>query len=200
MAQFASTDDFGDLLGESLTGTRLLQAVSALEIASAAIQNRTGQTIERVDDDTIVLAGTDDWRLTLPQRPVVEATVATIDGVAPLAGSYQLIDDTLLRVGGWRGPSMASANWPDWSGYRLAVPSVIEVTYTHGFDQIPDDIRAVCLQMAVRVMQNPAGVRQESIGTYSVSYGGDIGGSAMSPAEEKMLGRYRLRAGSVKLR
>lgn len=197
MAAFASTDDLGDLLGETLTGARLAQATAILDLATAQIQGWTRQRLERVVDDTIVLPGGTGWELELPERPVVEATVTAIDGVVPVVGSYRLVGTTLIRPGGWAGPGLYSANWPAWTGYY---PPVVEVTYTHGFDPIPDNIRMACLQVAARMLQNPSGIRQEQIGSYSVTYSGDNTGELLTGSETDLLGRYRRRAESVRIK
>jgi hypothetical protein len=74
------------------------------------------------------------------------------------------------------------------------------ITYTHGYDQIPDDIRSACLQMASRGLAGPPpGVRQESIGSYSVTY--DTGAaSRLGATEIDLISRYRRRAYGVKIR
>lgn len=194
MPTFASTADLGAVLGEELVGARLTQAVLALELATTQIQVWTRQRIERVVDDTITLAGTSSWELELPERPVISATVTGVDGVEIDEGSYRLFEGILVRPGGWAGSAIYSANWPTNTGY----PSTVEVTYTHGYDPIPDDIRAVCIQLAARGLQAPTGgVRQESIGNYSVSYG-DVN-DANDPLLST-LSRYRRRVAAVKLR
>lgn len=199
MALFASVTDLGDFLGEELTGTRLTQAATALEMASAQIQGWTRQRLERVVDDEVTLAGGPGWELELPEAPVIDATVTSIDGVVPTSGSYRLIGTTLIRPGGWTGPGLVAGNvsWPVWD---TITPALVNVTYTHGFDPIPDDIVAACLQMAARCLQSPSGIRQESIGAYSVTYGGDVGGGLLGAAEVSLLGRYRRRGASVVIR
>lgn len=182
MSQFASADDLGDYLGETLTGTRLTQAVVALELASARIQGWTRQRLERVAADVIVLAGTSYWELELPERPVISVSSVKVDGTTQAATTWRLFGDRLIRKsGGWTGP----------------VDSLVEVTYTHGYDPIPDDIRAVTLALATRMSANPLGVSQEGIGSYTVSYGADGVGQVddvLAP-----LTRYRRRAASLPL-
>lgn len=178
MASFATVADLGDFLGESLVGPRLSQATIALELATATIQGWTRRRLERVVGDVVVLAGTRGRELQLPESPVVTVSAVTIDRVAIPATSYDLIDSTLHRDLGWSGPGAA-----------------VQVTYTHGYDPIPVDIWAVTLQLAARNMTSPLGVRQESIGSYSVSYGGDDAGAG-TDALLAALSRYRLRTAS----
>lgn len=205
MTQFASTDELGHFLGEELADARLIQAEMFLELATAQIQGWTRQRIEAVADDEVVLAGTRDWELELPERPVTSATVTAVDGIALVEGSYRLSGSKLIRPGGWCGPwGLQSGNAP--SGLLQAwwwdVPSRVEVTYSHGFATIPDDVRMVCLQLAARLLQNPTGVAQETIGNYSVMYearnavGTAAGG--LTGAETVLLSRYRRRAVAMK--
>lgn len=184
MAQFASTADLGDYLGETLTGTRLGQAIIHLELASALIQNKTRQRLERVVDDVLVLAGTADWELELPERPVISVASVKVDGVLLAATGYRLADSMLIRrTSGWTGP----------------VDSLIEVTYTHGYDPIPDDIRAATLALAARMTSNPLGVRQEGIGSYSVSYGDPSGGGGADDVLGPIIKKYRRQTATVPL-
>lgn len=180
MAPFATTDDLGAFLAEVLTGARQTQAAVALEMATARIQGWTKRRLELVVDDVVTLDGTADTELTLPSWPVVEVTAIEIDGVAAAGTSYKRSGGTLFRDAGW--------------GRR---GGTVDITYTHGYDPLPDDIRMVAVQLAVRIMQNPMGIRQEAIGTYSVTYGGD------NPGDDdpllKQLTRYRRRTASPSL-
>jgi hypothetical protein len=205
MATFVTTDELGDFLGEDLVDARFIQAGMFLELATAQIQGWTRQRIEAVVDDAIILPGTFDWELELPERPVTAAIVTAIDGVAPIDGTYRLSGSKLFRPGGWAGPwGLQSGNAP--SGWGRAwwwdIPTTVEVTYSHGYPIIPDDIRMVCLQLAARMLQNPTGLAQESIGTYSVMYearnavGTAAGG--LTGAETVLLSRYRRRAMAVR--
>lgn len=182
MAMFATTDELGDFLGEELTDARLAKATLVLETATAQIRGWTRQYLEFVADDEITVRGTADRELVLPERPVVEVGDITIGGMTIAPSSYQLHGDTLVRLDGWYSPA-----------------SIVVLTYSHGFDPIPDDIRGVALQIAARMMSTPPGVRihQEGVGTYTVS---DTYGDA-SPSDDPMtyLTRYRRRTGSPRL-
>lgn len=178
MATFASTGELGDYLGEILVDARLAKAALVLEIATAQIKGWCRQRLELVAGDTITLRGTGDRDLVLPERPIVEVSNITIDAVTAAPSSYYLAGDTLVRFQGWCSPA-----------------SIVTVVYTHGFDPLPDDIRGVCLDLAAHRMAAPAGVRQEAIGTYSVTYG--EAGKDDDPF--RVLSRYRRRTGSPRL-
>jgi hypothetical protein len=110
----------------------------------------------------------------LPQRPVNTVTSVKI-------GDVELIEheDWELQVGG-----------------TLVVPlerTTLEVTYTHGFAVVPDQIKEVVCSIAARLSTiTPAvaqGVIQETAGTESVSFGFDSYNaiSELSTGEKRML-------------
>lgn len=62
-------------------------------------------------------------------------------------------------------------------------------------DAVPGEVQAVVLQVATRVWNNPSGIKQESIGSYSVSYDTPwASGLYLSAQERALLGRYRTNA------
>lgn len=62
-------------------------------------------------------------------------------------------------------------------------------------ENLPAEVTAVTLEVARRVYMNPNSVRQESIGSYSVSYANPATtGLYLSPQERALIGRYRTNA------
>ncbi len=180
---FASLEDLEFLLGRVFDTTESVAAQGLLDQATAAIQSWTRQTLGLAEDDTVRLAGT--WRdeLVLPERPIVDVTAVSVGGVA-------LTDWIVTTDGITRGGVSSLQRDPvyGWCG-PLAV---VEVTYSHGFDPIPADIKAVCLNMTQRSLSNPVGVTSESIGSYSVTYDADAApGAALGTEDEALLRRYR---------
>ena len=134
---FADVDDLAVLLGETFDATRSTQGELALELASTAIRAAARQTIDFIEDDAVTLAGTWDADLPLPERPVVDVAVVTVDGVEDT--DWALVGSVLRRTwGGWGCPS-----------------ATVEVTYTHGHETVPEVVRSICLQAAARFMINP---------------------------------------------
>lgn len=168
------------------------QALQALAQASAFFRSYTGKVITVVEDDEQVLTGTWDNLLKLPQRPVISVSAVarrrgseTVDteDVAP----YSLLRDHLYRYGGWGGPE-----------------AIVTVTYTHGFEVIPDDVRATVLSMAARAyagfQATSAGqsgsVVREKIVNYEVQYGEtststETSSSGVRADEQSVLDKYR---------
>jgi hypothetical protein len=149
-------------------------ALWAIEEATAAIQNYTHQAIEQVEDDEITLdVAAGQRRLFLPELPVTEVSEVVEDDETLTAGAdedYQLGAHGILhRVG------------RDWA----AGVQIVEVTYSHGYATIPDDIVAVCTRAASRAYQaglrasevdGVPGVNAYSLGDYSVTFGAEGGG------------------------
>lgn len=171
MAQFATTDDLATYLGVTYSGDEE-KADLCLTLATGAIQGWTRQTILLVEGDEVVLKGTWANDLVLPERPVLSVESVAFGESVVDAASYLLKGDTLSRPWGWSGRA-------------------VTVTYDHGFADIPEDVRSVCLALAARTFRNPDRIIQEGIGTYNVTY--DRAGGWLNENEKQLLSRYRRR-------
>jgi hypothetical protein len=162
----------------------------ALASASAAIRRWTRQSITRVVDDAVTLRVIDCNELVLPQRPVVSVSEVRVNSL--VLNDWVLSGDRLLRTGGWhRLPG--TTTYPD--------PGLVQVTYTHGWEEIPDDVRAVCLDLASATMANPSMLRQETIDDYSRTFASEtLGAGSLSQAHMTLLGDFRRRVGVAGLR
>lgn len=191
MASFATPSDLATFLRETVDTAAAQQA---LDLATARIKARTGQTFTVVTGDVVVLEG-GDWLLRLPQRPVTAVTlVETSNGYAPLTYTTAALG-TQYRVLGseltWLGRGLTSPGYV-W-------PAQVRVTYSHGYATLPDDIRECCLVLAQDRYSNPAGLTSETVDDYTWR-----GQTSEKAAAEQLLDevvrRYRVRAGSVVLR
>jgi hypothetical protein len=161
----------------------------ALASASAVIRKWTRQTITRVVDDVARLRIVDCAELVLPQRPVISVSEVKVQALA--LNDWVLSGDRLLRAGGWRYLP-GTSSYPD--------PGIVQVTYTHGFDEIPDDVRAVCLDLAASTLANPSMLRQEAIDDYTRTFAAEsLGLGGLSGAHKALLSDYRRRIGAVRL-
>jgi hypothetical protein len=172
MAAFATSDELAARLGlDSLTAGEKTRADALLKTVSGLAQEATGQTIEQVKDDELTRSGQADRRLFLPQRPVTGVASVTLNGVAIDAGSYHLEGSTLIR-----DDYVSPTGRPDYIGGGWGLPSeTLVVKYTHGFESIPETVKAVCLEAVARVWVNPGNVSQEIHGGEQVQYGPDRG-------------------------
>lgn len=152
-------------LGMTIDGDEAAIAERYLAIASAAVREAAGSPISETTS-TVVVEGEADQRLRLPGPPIQSVAEVAIDGVT--ATDWRLRSDRLWRFAGW----------------TAATPSEVEVTYTHGLPNVPDDIidlvcRMVAAAMvAYRSQDDGAGlaagnITSERIGDYAVTYGGD---------------------------
>ena len=150
--------------------------VQALEMASDLIRGYTRQTIDLVEGDVEVHDGTGHSRLLLRELPIVEITAVEVDD-DPTTDWYATESGVLRRTKGV---------WP-WN-------EKVEVTYTHGYAEIPGDIVAVTLQLAGRGVTNPQGIQREQIGNVSTTYtGGHVAGGTvgLTKGEMDILDRYK---------
>jgi hypothetical protein len=162
----------------------------ALASASAVIRSWTRQSITRVVDDVVTLRVLHEDELILPQRPVVSVLQVRVSGLTLL--DWVLSGDRLLRTGGWRRLPGTTA---------LPDPGLVEVTYTHGYSEVPDEVRAVCLDLASMTLTNPSGLREVAIDDYRRVFASEtLGSGVLSPAHREMLAGYRRRIGTVGLR
>jgi hypothetical protein len=162
----------------------------ALASASAVIRKWTRQTITRVVDDVVTLRVVDCDELVLPQRPVVSVSEVKVNAL--VLNDWVLSGERLLRTGGWRYLP-GTSSYPD--------PGLVQVTYTHGWDEIPDDVRGVCLDLAASTVSNPGMLRQESIDDYSRTLAAEsLGLGSLTASHKTLLGDYRRRLGTARLR
>ncbi|MET9147306.1 hypothetical protein [Streptomyces sp. NPDC004042] len=147
-----------------------------LDTASAIVRAEARQRFTR-GTTTVALAPRGQV-VTLPQRPVVDVELVRAGGRELRPDEYRLWRDEL-----WFAGSFGS----------------VVVTYTHGYGQVPADVRAVVLTLAGRVLNNPADLRQESVGSVNVTYAAETIGASLAPIERDQLARYRARAAVVQL-
>lgn len=184
---FATAADLAAVMQSSVDAAA---ADLALASASAVIRRWTRQTITHVVDDVAQLRIIDCDQLVLPQRPVELVSQVMVNAL--VLNDWVLSGDRLLRTGGWRYLP-GTSSYPD--------PGIVEVTYTHGWDEIPDDVRGICLDLASATLSNPAMLRQESIDDYSRTFAAEsLGLGVLSDTHKELLGDYRRRVGTARLR
>lgn len=163
---FATPAELNTFLGVTVDGPR---AQLMLDLATAAIQRHARQTFALVEDDEITLRGTWGDTLWLPQRPVQAVTSIHVDSVLAPATTYEWSTDGKVTFDS--DPSWIVNLAEDAAGYWGGDDVLVVVVYDHGQD-IPDDVKGLCLGVAARLIGNAAsaGVVQETLGAYSVTY------------------------------
>lgn len=157
---FATAADLASYLQAAQVDTYTAELV--LDMASDAIKTTTRQTVERVTDDTVLLPAPAGDALVLPDIPADAPSAVLVGGTA--VTDYYVDTDrygrtTLVRPAGWQA-------WDATTGTLRRV----SVTYSHGYDPVPGEIKRVCLQAAARAYRNPEGLRSETTGSESYTY------------------------------
>lgn len=155
------------------------QAVAMLAAASAAVRAFCGWQIHAVTGVIVTLDGPGGQVLALPSLRVTKVLSVRIvmgDAITTVTDFIPSVSSGLLRRRrGWPGEF-----------------SSIEVTYSGGYDPVPDEIAAVVCSMVDRGASIPAGVSQEGTGQLTRVYTGGAGVVALSDTEKEVLGRYRI--------
>lgn len=193
---FCTIADIEVFLQVTIPVAKLASANKAIDWATEAIKNYCHQQIERVAGDVITL----DCRggitkLFLPELPVIAVASVVEDGeLLIVTDDYKLGQYGILhRIGN---------EWPE--GIQI-----IQITYTHGYAVIPDDVVGVCARAASRAYQaglsaaelaGVLGVTGLTLGDYSVQFGaagategmlGASGARLLLLSEKDILNRYR---------
>lgn len=155
MSSLATIEQLEAWLGRTIVDEAAAQ--QALDIASDTVRTYCGHSITQILNDTVKLDGPATHTLILPAAPVNGIDSIKVDGetVDPDAYSWS--------KKGWVRRTDGHL-WPE-------LPGSIEVIYNHGFATIPNAIVGVVLSLAGRIHDGSSGIKQETIGSYSVTYG-----------------------------
>lgn len=193
MTQLATSDDLAYRLGRNLTNSEVDRADALLDDASAAVRSYTGQQfVTQEHEDRLPVRRN---KIRLPQRPVTAVdTVEDMDG-NDVAFTWDAGDTIYLTDYTGRAFQLLFAP-------RTTPLSFVDITYTAGYETVPEDIVAVICAIAARALgvdPTQTGVTSESLGDASISYGtiGAAGGLGLFPDERAILNRYRRVGGTV---
>jgi hypothetical protein len=190
MGDFISSTQLAAYLQADLDST---SADLAIRVAEGLVRGYCRQTISEVSTTAVlpVQLGDAGYYVDLPERPVSTVTTVEVNGTAYAAGVDYQVDGSRI----WLADVTSSAD-------DFAPVDTAEVTYTHGWAAIPDDVIAVTLSVSGRVYDNPRGMRMESVEGYTYTRGGagdDILGATLSREERAVLNRYRVTAAAVRV-
>lgn len=138
------------------------QVAVLLDDASSFVREESRQTISRVSDDEVVLVGDGSDLVQLPELPVVEVTSVSVEGTDLAAGEWKLLPvGQIRRRGGcWRHDDL------------------ITVTYSHGWDPVPDWVVNLICSTVQRALRPAAqlGVQGQTVGSQSIQYASSVAG------------------------
>lgn len=200
-ALLAEVTDVADRF-PALASDQETRVQSLLADASAVVRSYTKQGFTKTQ--TVARIRPIGGRLRLPQRPVV-----SVDSVKVF--DY---NENLVTIAGWM--------WDGGNEIWLLVGEVVinlaeglrdlfryntplcQVTYTHGYDETPDDIVTVVCGMVARALATPGygSVQSQTAGPFSqrLSSAAIDGIAALTDADRRILNGYGPRAATVELR
>lgn len=177
LTAFADHNDLAVWLGlDDMTEDEAERADALLADASNVIREEVSRgDLGLITDETISMPGTNDESILLPSTPVVSVSSVTLAGEALLEGSDWYLDGNLL-VRQPANRTVLLAGGTDEPFYPLGTVGfgtprqTLEITYTHGYAEIPSMVKTICLAMVVRVWTNPGSVARETIGDTTITY------------------------------
>lgn len=182
----ATRDELALLLELETSEVPQARAELLLKLASAEVRAYTGNLFDFVENDEVLVNGSGSRVLLLPEAPVRAVTE-----VLEAAGRTT---ETVLA-----GPLAASPVWEwDEDGVLERIDGGVfarrrrfySVTYDHGFDVVPDEVKGIVLQVAARAFLNPEGLKQETLGRYSYTLAGEAAGVGLYGPERGTLDSY----------
>lgn len=181
----AEVNELAAYLSAEFDGALSAQAQLLLDIATAEIQGYTGQLLEYVEDDEITIDAPvgSDMPAFLPELPVIGVSAVELDGIA--AEDFTFYTHGLLY--------RTNAAW--WSDASTARQKLV-VTYSHGYEDIPADLKGVCLSLAGRLLEGKSGFTVDTEGNpanaSTTTRAGAIG--TFTDEERAVMDRYRILA------
>lgn len=176
------------------------QALDPYELASDIVRGYCGRTFDYVENDVVFLDPRPDRTAQLPESPVI--SISEVQAYMPYSGVWGW--QTLAYPGGYdwveRGliwdaavirPPITpgdQAGWPQPTWPWL--PGKLQVTYTHGFEVIPDEITAIVLRLAAQIASNPLFLQSKKVGEDGYVYGTFPGGVTLRDTDKAILDRY----------
>jgi hypothetical protein len=158
------------------------------ELAEMALQGPSRAVLSYCRRSRLV-SGTDTVRL------AGGVTILILPG-APVTDVAQVLEDP-------DGAAVDITSSVDWTpdgllsrfdgGYFARRHRWYEVTFTHGYEDIPEDVRNVVLRVAARAVSNPEGLATEGVGGYNAGFAFDETRlPTLSAPDRRELDPYRL--------
>ena len=176
-----TVEELAAFMGREFSTSERTQAEAIISVVESAIESETGVSFTHKANDVVRLQADGHGIIELHSRPVTDVT--------------SVLDVNDEEIDHWEFDGLTTI-------YNLFPLQVVTITYSHGFDIVPKDIRGVALGIASRVMYNPSGLRQETVGAISVTYpgvGGEAGTINFSTYERSVLAKYADTMASMRL-
>jgi hypothetical protein len=167
-------------------------AAMLLGWASDLVRTYTGQTISRVENDTVLLTP-NLGRIELPEWPVIAVSLVEVEdrytqgAWSPLDPQEYRLDTAAGRLTGTG--SGAYYGYPSWPYHWPVHPQSFRVTYTHGLDVIPDGVAGVTASVAARIHNMPPGIMNERNGQRGATF--NTADQVLTAMEKMTLANFR---------
>lgn len=194
MTALASAAQLASRLQQTLTSPADQDAVTG---ASGLVRAIARQAFDFVSQETVTLSG-GGKKLVLPQRPVVVDSgpnLLTVTELGDFGGvnftcldgrDYVRLGEELTRGQPWYY-TVRTLGWP-YTRVRGVWAPRVQVTYSHGYQTIPDNVVSLVLDAAAVLYDNPTGLRSVSIDDYSETKATEVLGTAMVQSIRDKLG------------
>lgn len=167
-----TVEELEAFMGREFTEAEENQAEALIEAIGDAIWGATGVSFELVEDEEIRAQADGYGMIELSAKPITDVAV------------YDVGEDTEYETAVWDGLQGIYGLYPN---------QVVDIIYSHGYSETPRDIKSVVKGAASRIMYNPSGLRQETVGAISVTYPSiqtEAGTIVFSRLERKILAKY----------
>lgn len=159
---FITEDDLSAYIGRDVTEDDM--ATIAVEAACTLLRNSAGQQLDLQEDEEVLVDGSGTDTILLPELPVVDVSEVSYVSVVPDT-LIELEAETDYLVDRRNGALVRRSSTTFWSEGR----GKYKVTYSHGFETIPADLRALALTVAARLYEQGV-IKQETVGGYSATF------------------------------
>lgn len=176
-----TTNDLENYMNKDFSAGETNQAQAIIDSIEAFLLSETGISFSLVEDEEILIQADGHGIIELNAQPI-----HNVSSVKDVNGE---------EISEWEFDGLTTI-------YNLFPNEVVQVTYSYGYSTAPNDLKAVAKGAASRVMYNPAGLRQETVGAISVTYpgiGGEAGSINFSNVEKKVIDKYGRRNQSLRL-
>lgn len=206
LTPLCGVDDIAVRLGRQLTDQENMRASALIGDATAQIVRYCRKDFQFYANDNLDIPG-DGSTIKLPYRPVISVSdVIAISGrpdIPDIPVSWWVfngVDEISIAESTASGVINLPEAWYDYGAF----PGTFNVTYSHGYTVVPDEVIMVCANAVIGVLLAPtmaAGVIGETVGAYSYRMERSGGGLAVALAagDLAILNDYRDKNMSIKL-
>lgn len=161
MTAFADHTDFATRIGlDDMTSDENTRADSLLADASDIIREEVKRgELGLITDETITMPGTSDESILLPSTPVISVSEVLLAGEPLLEGEDWYLDGNLIVRLPVTRTIILDGLADEMSAFPLGTAGfgwpaeTLQITYTHGYAEIPGKVKQICLEMVTRLGQ-----------------------------------------------